>query len=444
MARNDLEYSKQARSDPFQVKPDIGARPSRIIPFILWLAVIVWAIRVTVFIRQRAGSTFAVVDVLAGIQIFTVFVTTVTLIMSGRLGRVWSSSAGTSVRMLVFYSIICMISAIWSPLPQFSFYRGIEYGVFLLSVMVALSFVPNFVKAERLVLLISIVALLLGMYVSISFHGLAIFSSLTKWHTNTYTTSAVIIFCYCLGEYFRADKRRRKTLKRYGALSFAAVILGTSTASFIGASVGTAVIAFHYRNIALIIVSLVVFGIGSAVMVLGGGDLSGLQEFFFHGLSTENIYKLHGRLPMWEAFLELVKQSPIIGHGFAVLSTGRGGVFSTNPHNSIFSVLLGTGLLGFMFAITYVLRALREFLRTARLRLPGAVGCTAGILAALVNSLSRPLVFDEWETSSLVFASITAFMVLFVYLPYRQGTVAGKAGPTKQHLGKQTLGRRIG
>ncbi len=134
----------------------------------------------------------------------------------------------------------------------------------------------------------------------------------------------------------------------------------------------------------------------------------------------------------------------MIGHGFAVLSTGRGQVFSTSPHNSIFSVLLGTGLLGFMFAITYVFRALREFFRTSRLRLPGAIGCTAGIIAALVNSLAMPLVFDEWEESSLVFASITAFMVLFVYLPYRQGELTEKAESTKPRVGKQILGKRIG
>lgn len=444
MARNDLEYSKQARSNPFQIKPDISGRPSKIIPFILWLAAIIWVVRVTVFIRQRAGSTFAAIDILAGIQIFMVFITIVAAVMSGRLGKVWSASAGTSIRILILYSVVCAISAIWSPLPQFSLYRGIEYGSFLLGIFVALSFAPNFVKAEKLMLLMSTVTILLSMYVAIHFSGLAVLSSLGSWHTNSFTASAAIIFCYCLGEFFRADKSRKKTLKRYGVLSLAALLLGTSTASFLGAAIGTAIIAFHYRNLVLVILSLGVFVLGAVLMIATGGDMTGIRDFVFHGMSTENIYDLHGRLPMWEIFFGLVKESPIVGYGFAVLSTGRGMIFSTSPHNSIFSVLLGTGLLGFMFAITYVFRALREFFHTSRLRLPGAIGCTAGIIAALVNSLAMPLVFDEWEESSLVFASVTAFMVLFVYLPYRRGELAEKVEPTKPRVGGRIMGRRVG
>ena len=73
-----------------------------------------------------------------------------------------------------------------------------------------------------------------------------------------------------------------------------------------------------------------------------------------------------------------------------------------------------------MLTVTfYFLRLLREFYRTTVKRLPGAVGCTAAILTGLVNSLSTPFVLEQWEEASFVFAAMTAFSILFVYLPYK-------------------------
>jgi O-antigen ligase len=123
---------------------------------------------------------------------------------------------------------------------------------------------------------------------------------------------------------------------------------------------------------------------------------------------------------MWESFFDLILESPTIGHGFAVLSTGRGGVFSADPHNSIFSVLLGTGLIGLIVVLIYFFRLLREFFRTSFLRLPGAIGCGAGLATGLVNTLTMTLVLDEWEESSLIFACLSALLVFFVLLPYRR------------------------
>lgn len=153
----------------------------------------------------------------------------------------------------------------------------------------------------------------------------------------------------------------------------------------------------------------------------------------FPGKTEEKIYSIGGRWAMWEYLFKLVVDSPIIGHGFAVLSTGKGVLLSTAPHNSLFSVLLGTGSIGMFAVLLYGMRTLREFFRTVIPRRPGSVGCTAAIAAGLVNSLSMPLIFDEWEESTLVFICITAFSFLFVYLPY-------KLKKTVQN--KKTLGQR--
>jgi len=73
---------------------------------------------------------------------------------------------------------------------------------------------------------------------------------------------------------------------------------------------------------------------------------------------------------------------------------------------------------------------LREFMRSTRERRPGAIGCAAAISTGLVNSLAMPLIFDEWEESSLVLVSVITFMTLYVILPYRKGKAQKKFSDT--------------
>ena len=401
---------------------------SRLVPLALWITALIWVIRVTVFVRQRPGSQFSEIDILAGVQIMMVLMTIVILLVSGRALNVWGRISGTSVRFLFIYYFISALSMLWSPLPQFSLYRGVEFATFLMGVLVALSYSANLLKAEKTMLIVSTIVLLVSMYVNVHFHGFS--TSLESWHTNSYSASAAIIFTYCLGEYFNSDKRRKRVLKWFGLLALCALILGTSTASFFAAMAGMALIAFLKRSVVLLIAWTAALGVMVIAIFLLGTDLGGIRDFIFHGLSDEQIAGFHGRLPMWQQFMVLVQESPLIGHGFAVLSTGRGGVFSSSPHNSIFSILLGTGLTGLLVLIIYVLKLLREFMRSTRERRPGAIGCAAAISTGLVNSLAMPLIFDEWEESSLVLVSVITFMTLYVILPYRKGKAQKKFSDT--------------
>jgi O-antigen ligase len=209
-------------------------------------------------------------------------------------------------------------------------------------------------------------------------------------------------------------------LRWVGFFALAVLILGTSSASFIATLAGILFTAILYRKVALFVIGMFIVVVTVLINMLVNIDFSVLFPILFPGKSEVEIYTMTGRLQMWEMFFDLISQSPIIGHGFAVLSTGRGQVFADDPHNSIFSVLLGTGLIGLTVVLIYFFRLLREFLRTSFHRLPGAIGCGVGIAAGLVNTLSMTLVFDEWEESSIIFACLNSLFIFFVLLPYRQ------------------------
>lgn len=384
------------------------------VPALLWFLLLAWVARVTVFVRQRSVLEFFSIDTSAWVQIAIVLFMFLFLLGSRRLMPMWSNLARTSVRMLFLYYILCTISAIWSPMPQYTLYRGFEFIISLMAVFVALSYSRNFAEAERKVLFVCFVTLVLSMYVTIKFHGLSF--SLFDWHTNSYSAAAAIMFCYCVGEYFTADKKRAKMLKRYGILSLGALIIGTSAASNIAALCGIIFLFFLYRKFGLMTIAIFVL----LAMFLVESDFSFFKAMLFPGKDTHDIVTIRGRILLWDYLIEIIKMSPIYGHGFAVLSTGRDRLIATYSHNSLISVLLGTGAIGAIAFMLYGFRLLREIIQTTREKYPGAIGCASALIAGLVNSLSMPLVGDQYEESSLVFACMTALFVLFVFLPYRE------------------------
>ena len=432
MHRKGSKAFQPAPTSLSEITPVLDSARSRLVPFALWVLLLAWTARVTIFIRQRSETEFADVDVLAAVEIFIVFVVLVTVLVSARVLPLWSKTAGTSVRILFYYYILSAISASWSPLPEYSLYRAFEFIVLLMGVLVALSYAPNFLKAERAILIVSTIVIVFSMYVIVNVKGLSLSSdtwqrslSSDTWqrtlHTNSYSASAAILFCYCLGEYFQSDKNRRKALKWFGLFAFAALALGTSASSNVAATFGVLLVAVLSRNVMMFVICGFLLILFLSISFLGVIDFDGsvIKVALFPGKTEEQIYSLHGRLAGYKGLLRVFYDSPIIGHGFAVLTTVKGYVFSNAPHNSLLSVLLGTGLVGMLPVLVYVFRTLRELLKTVIPRRPGSIGCAAAIVTGLVNSQGMPLVLDEWEESTLVFICVTAFSVLFVYLPHK-------------------------
>lgn len=416
-----------------EISPTYGRAHSRVLPFVLWVLLFAWLVRITVFVRRRAGTEFADIDLLAGIQIFIVLVVLIIVLLSARALPILSKTAGTSVRALFFYYILSALSALWSPLPEYSLYRAFEFMILFMAVLLALSYAPNLVKAERIVLIVSLISITLTMYPY--FIRLGFPTSLGAWHTTAYSASAAMLFCYCLGEYFQSDKNRKKILRWVGFVALAVLVLGTSAGSNVAASFGVLIVAFLRRNTALIFIGCILLLVMLPVFLFGEIDDSAVavRGVLFPGKSEAQIYSLRGRVPFWKQMFTVFLDSPFFGHGFAIFTTGRGRVLPGNPHNSLFSVLLGTGILGMLAVIVYGFRLLREFYRTTVKRLRGAVGCTAAICTGLINSLSTPLVLEQWEEASFVFAAMTAFSILFVYLPFKSKEKEQK---------KKTLGQR--
>jgi O-antigen ligase len=386
-----------------------------LVPLALWCLSLAWITRVTVFIRQRGD--FATVDAYAGVQIAIVLLAGLTVLASGRLFALLPRLVATSILALVAYYAVCAVSAIWSPLPPFSLYRAVEVIILLLSTFVALGYAKDFRRAETVVLTLSLIVMVLTVFARMKTRSFSL--SMEDLHTNSYTAIGGMVFLYCLGEILNADGRRRFVLGGFGLIGFSGLAIGTSSGSNVATVVGLAAILVLARNAKL----FVIMGVGGIVlapllaMVALEKDL--VYQILFPGKSQENIETMTGRTTMWQGFLDEIYTHPMIGQGFAVLSSGRGQVLLSQPHNSFFSVMLGTGLLGMSFVLWFLGKLFFECWRTAMQKRPGAIGCASAMAMGIVNSLTNPFIFDKWEEATLIIVCFLALFTHFVYLPLK-------------------------
>ncbi len=373
---------------------------------ILWLLVMAWVFRVTVFVRRRPQGEFSEVDTFAAVQIIFVFLLAAYLVFSNRLTPLLRLTAKTSFGMLMLYYGFGMVSAAWSSSPVFSFYRAFEVVVLSLGILVALSFCRSFASTERGMLWMCLVITLFQVNVQRPSIGMAF--SFEAWKTNSYTAMSAMMFCYCVGELLsQTNPLRQKFLFRMSMAFLVLLILGHSTGSIVATICGLAVallLARHQRAaVFMLIAVLIVVGIAAGV---------DLQSLLLPGKSEDyDVAGMSGRTGLWRTYADQIMQFPLLGAGFDMLSRLVG--FATNSHNSFLAVLGGTGLTGLIFIITWIVRLFNETLTAIRTRLAGSHGMAAGLTAGIVNSCTLAFLGEHCMTTTLVFACLVAFHMLF-------------------------------
>lgn len=406
----------------------VSQNGSQKVAWLIWIAHFAFIIRQKIF--QRGRLDFDTLDTYAAVDVGIVAILMIILLLSSRTFQVLTKAFKLSVFWMLLYYMVCALSATWSLRPAYSLYRSVEFMVFFVSLVIALSYSSGFEKAERRVLFLSILSVFLQMGLHMR-DGIPL--SLAAWHTNAYSASAVVIFVYCASEYLASAKQRfaehrmrRKILFLFGSLSFSLLVLGTSSASNIAALFGLAVILLVQRKVGLVIL---IVCLTLPFFVLGNG-LDLLKEAVFPGKSEQAIDTLGGRTMAWSYYIEKIAASPFLGYGLGVspigvedvLGSGIGGSQSGDDevgvaysHNFVISILIGTGFIGFSVFLVFLVKLAAELISTLRCNIKGSLGILAAMAAGFVNSLSMPMIADRWVTASFAFMSIFALFILYVY-----------------------------
>ena len=398
--------------------------------------------RITLLIRKRSDDDFAVIDSLAMLEIAIVGLIVVILLLSPYLSTIVSRISKSSASILFIYSLISIFSALWSPLPSYSLFRAVQVTSQLLVIFVVLYEFGSFSSAENFVLRVSTFLMLINLLGQFKLIGYQFYLPLL--HSNTYSNSAAMIFCYCFHEYFISTNEDKKKYRNYALIGLFGIIIGTSATSNISVLISLLFTRFIlYRNLSI---GTFIFSLIMIVSMLSFSKNlldSKVSDIILAGKDPEAVSTMSGRMHIWTTYMDVAKERPILGHGFAIAT--RVGTFRVNTaHNVFLAIALDLGLVGLCLFLWGAQRLARECMRPEPQPTKGRLGVLSVFIAALIACQSTPFIATQWHAPNAVFALFLALHTLYLWSPAPEAVSASlPARPLRQRLVRDVRSRRF-
>lgn len=374
---------------------------SRGLARLLWLLPVALVFMATVLQRDRSQSQMAVVDVNAAIDIAIVALTIGLILVSNRLFAAYRIVRRSELKYLVAYYGVCLVSSTWSLIPSLTLYRAIEFLSQFFAIFIASTYYDYEDDLEEAVISFSFLVMLFdfGSYL----RGGIPQSLYYGFHTNSYTIVGGMIFLYLASKMLNGE-HLRLTYRVMMLVSFGIFLLGTSTGSYVSVGLAFLILSAFARRKDVFLISA--FAIVFLIAVFGYKEL---WDGLFIGKPAGRVGTLSGRQALWADYINMFKQKPLTGYGFVV--AGRTAGFDvSNSHNSLFSSLIGTGILGTFFLLAFMSRFVLKAFNRARDR--SLLGLAIVLMAGFINCFTLPLLGDQWfYAPSFVFFAFYALLL---------------------------------
>jgi len=366
------------------------------------LFVLTILVRSALFIRQHYGSDYTSIDIYNLVNIVATFAIAAILVIRLQDVILAVREAGTGIRFIVFYYVVCAVVGVWSPSPEYAMFRVFEFLACFWAIMLMLRRSGNFLKAERLALLCMSISLVLEIGGQIRLGGWGAFN------TNRYSVTAAMLLGYSFGELSSATGRRKRLLVITLVMGLGGVLLGTSTGSNLAIAGGLIVLFIlsprHGRYILFALPALLV--VGSWGRFLG---------ILFGGKSVEQVVSFSNRMSIWVTSWALFIQRPLLGYGLNIASRHYSHMVSS--HNAYLEALLSGGFLGAGVLFLGCLFILRDLRRSVKRHATGSLGCCVATVVFLINGMSIPTIGFILTPHTIAFAFMLALFVYHVRYP---------------------------
>lgn len=308
-------------------------------------------------------------------------------------------------------------STLWSIVPPYTFYRAVELSVFTFASILIFDRsdiarrLPDFLAVFIVVWLLAIIPTVVT-----NLAGGIVFSS----GKNNMTP----FVCFVLAMLVAVDR----TLPRRGPYFILALVgfIVAGSASSTGALIAVVpgvMIASSRRLVRTL--GLVATAATVAVFLLLMLSISMFPDLL-ELVSTvlqkpaEEIANGTGRSNFWPIFLEATRDR-LIGSGYSagdrfldvlIARSDPSGVAATqnvglaSAHNMFFSAWAGLGLIGLCFAFVVLTNAIRWGLK---LDLPGRRFVVSCVLMLVLNGMTTPGIFQDWNVNVLCFVAVLAY-----------------------------------
>lgn len=353
------------------------------------------------FIRQRDADQYSSVDAYALAEIAVVGISVLVILFNPRILGLAKQVTRCSLRWLVAFLGVGVVTA---PFSANLFYSTFFAGEYLSQVVLVFAIVAGSRNQQDLVkrmLLCCLIVTILS--VSFSFSRAGFSGDLFAYKTNSGAAAACMaaVFSFSLLWSGSTFGNRRLTMTTV-FVSLLGVAMTTSAASIISTFFGFGVAALVLgKGRAPMLFMLV----GIAVVFVLNPELA--FNVLFPGKDVQEVATLHGRASFWDDAIQLAQESPLIGYGYA-MAAKVGGLTGTNLHNSAFSVLLGTGLLGLILFSIGACQLFGESTQMIKRRVPIVGPAFAAFSAGLLNSNSISFFGEDWRGPSFLFVLMWA------------------------------------
>ncbi len=258
---------------------------------------------------------------------------------------------------LLIYSIIGILSGLYSSMPIYTIYKAFETGTGVLLTAATLGkchkfddirdFIHlNFAFWGLLLLLIWLGVVFapdLALKPSKGIIGFNLFGVFPIVNANSVGfIAALIALCSFNIVMYSKDIGEKIFYQSILFLSFITLVVAQSRTSLLGFFVVMAI--FFYLNkkrfyFLILVISLI-------VIILGGTIGSFVLEFLSRGESEEMLVTMTGRTTMWAHAWQMFNDAPMLGYGFASGARDALGSHGVGLHGSFFDVIVNVGLLG--------------------------------------------------------------------------------------------------
>jgi hypothetical protein len=385
----------------------VRSRPARLISdrhaWLLFALAMAWVARNTIGIRRRSGAFYDAIDTMAMVQIGIVAAIFL-VILNCPVSKIWKRVRQTSLTYyFLFYLAACAL-AVFSLNPKYSLYRAGE--VIALSAAVIL-FCLNGSTVEKTVqrtLLVAWSTIGLMVLAAIKMRGLG----LTLRDNGLGAAAAMTACFFVVWVLIGGFTRNRKLLIQCGVAT-ALVVMSMSLGSWWSFWFGISYASLFTKRKAVIIALSV---LGVALFLILGADTR--ENLLIRDKTIEEVMNAHGRKLLWENYLEISSESPLVGYGFTMGAREAGAHYTTHAHNAFFGALLGVGWIGIGIWVCFIVKLLTELFHYGHALRPIWLACAAALAAGALNSMSISMIAEQWHPATTVFVAFLALHGRFV------------------------------
>lgn len=293
-----------------------------------------------------------------------------------------------AIGLMTIYSVMAMLSAVYSPMPLLSLWKGFEVFTFVFIFSYFLAKITTLPQLEKFINLnwIILVSILVTVYIGAfatperAFKqipgALLPYQLMGVWphvNPNTLAEISAILSLVILSRLLQVNFFSKKAIAYGGMLiiTLLTLILSQSRTSLFAFGLGTIVLLIFYKRPLLLFYTFLLF----ALLILLPEVRNVLINYVLRGQKLEFFYSMSGRLYFWPLVWKIFKQSPLIGYGFyaghrvgfysiVMKRYGVGGLSTFD--NTYLDVLFGIGLIGIIPFLSAIATIWKRFLFSLR------------------------------------------------------------------------------